>query len=256
MAIRLGWLGEGARASMTVQSGAALGRQTSGREGGSGFASGRSFSSDPGDDSEGQHERKRRVRANDAREEVGALVEQAAAGSQEAWNSLVDRFASTVWAIARGHRLSASDAADVFQTTWLRLVEHLDKIEHPERIGAWLATTARHESLRVFRVGGRQVPNGADFDSYADDRLDRAPDANLISAEQGELINQLVELLPIRSQMLLRLLSADSPLSYKDISEALAMPIGSIGPTRARALDQLRRLAAASGINLQDVFTG
>jgi DNA-directed RNA polymerase specialized sigma24 family protein len=56
--------------------------------------------------------------------------------------------------------------------------------------------------------------------------------------------------------MLLRLLSADSPLSYKDISEALSMPIGSIGPTRARALDQLRRLAAASGINLQDVFTG
>jgi DNA-directed RNA polymerase specialized sigma24 family protein len=119
-----------------------------------------------------------------------------------------------------------------------------------------LATTARHESLRVLRVGGRQVPNGADFDTYADDRTEREPDIGMISAEQTEVLNQLVELLPIRSQMLLRLLSADSPLSYKDISEALSMPIGSIGPTRARALDQLRRLAAASGINLQDVFTG
>jgi RNA polymerase sigma factor (sigma-70 family) len=184
------------------------------------------------------------------------LVEQAAVGSQEAWNALVDRFASTVWAIARGHRLNPHDAADVFQTTWLRLVEHLDNIEHPERVGAWLATTARHESLRVLRVGGRQLPNGADFDTIADDRVDRSPDSDLISAEQSELLNQLVELLPIRSQTLLRLLSADSPLSYKDISEALSMPIGSIGPTRARALEQLRRLAAASGINLQDVFTG
>ena len=197
---------------------------------------------------------KRTGREAEARHEVAILVEQAAAGSQDAWNGLVDRFASTVWAIARGHRLNSSDAADVFQTTWLRLVEHLHKIEYPERVGAWLATTARHESLRVLRMGGRQVPNGVDFDAYPDDRTTRGPDTDLISSEQSELINQLVDLLPVRSQTLLRLLSADSPLSYKDISEALSMPIGSIGPTRARALDQLRKLALASGINLQDVF--
>jgi RNA polymerase sigma factor (sigma-70 family) len=242
---------------MTVQSDAALGGEFLGRESGAEFAAERGYSASAAGLPQASHtEGKRRARGLDGRQEVAALVEQAAGGSQQAWNSLVDRFASTVWAIARGHRLNPSDAADVFQTTWLRLVEHLDKIEHPERVGAWLATTARHESLRVLRVGGRQVPNGADFDTYADDRTEREPDIGMISAEQTEVLNQLVELLPIRSQMLLRLLSADSPLSYKDISEALSMPIGSIGPTRARALDQLRRLAAASGINLQDVFTG
>jgi RNA polymerase sigma factor (sigma-70 family) len=206
------------------------------------------------DSADGARASRRKARDSDARHEVTVLVERAAGGSQDAWNALVDRFASTVWAIARGHRLNPSDAADVFQTTWLRLVEHLDKIEHPERIGAWLATTARHESLRVLRVGGRQVANGADFDAYPDDRTIHEHDADLISAEQGQLINQLVDMLPVRSQTLLRLLSADSPLSYKDISEALSMPIGSIGPTRARALEQLRRLATAAGINLQDVF--
>ena len=182
------------------------------------------------------------------------LVEQAAGGSQDAWDLLVDRFASTVWAIARGHRLNPSDAADVFQTTWLRLVEHLDKIEQPESIGAWLATTARHEALRVLRLGGRQVPNGDAFESLADSRPEGAVDSDLLSDERSRLINKLVEVLPVRSQTLLRLLSADSPLSYKEISVALSLPIGSIGPTRARALEQLRRLALASGISLQEVF--
>ena len=239
---------------MSVPSAAAFGQGISGESGG-GSPVPRGFSASEGPDSEeAGHAPKRVGHESEARREVATLVEQAAAGSQDAWNALVDRFASTVWAIARGHRLNSSDAADVFQTTWLRLVEHLHKIDYPERVGAWLATTARHESLRVLRMGGRQVPNGADFDAYPDDRTTRGHDADLISSEQSDLINQLVELLPVRSQTLLRLLSADSPLSYKDISEALSMPIGSIGPTRARALDQLRKLALASGINLQDVF--
>jgi DNA-directed RNA polymerase specialized sigma24 family protein len=104
-------------------------------------------------------------------------------------------------------------------------------------------------------MGGRQVPNGADFDAIIDTRSETTPGAGVVTSEQSRLINELVELLPVRSQTLLRLLSADSPLSYKDISEVLSMPIGSIGPTRGRALDQLRRLALASGINLQDVFS-
>ena len=88
---------------------------------------------------------------------VTELVIDAAAGDSAAWDALVGRFAGTVWAVARGYRLSAADAADVSQTTWLRLVEHLDRIEQPDRIGGWLATTARRESLRVLRMSGRQV---------------------------------------------------------------------------------------------------
>ena len=81
-----------------------------------------------------------------------------------------------------------------------------------------------------------------------------APDRGLARSQNAQLVSTLVERLPVRSQLLLRLLSADSPLSYKDISEALGMPIGSIGPTRARALEQLRRLAVGAGYNLEDVF--
>lgn len=239
---------------MSVPSAAAFGHGVAGASGGAALPD-RAFPPGEGAASgEVGRAARRGTREGDSRHEVAILVERATGGSQEAWNALVDRFASTVWAIARGHRLNSSDAADVFQTTWLRLVEHLDKIEYPERVGAWLATTARHEALRVLRMGGRQVANGTDFDAFPDDRSIQEPDADIISSEQGQLINQLVDLLPVRSQTLLRLLSADSPLSYKDISEALSMPIGSIGPTRARALEQLRRLALASGINLQDVF--
>src|SRR4051795_2193299 len=86
------------------------------------------------------------------------LVLSAAEGDQAAWDALVDRFAGLVWSIARAHRLSAADAADVSQTTWLRLVEHLGRIRDPERVGAWLAATARNESLRPLRRAQRGPP--------------------------------------------------------------------------------------------------
>jgi RNA polymerase sigma factor (sigma-70 family) len=185
---------------------------------------------------------------------AAALVARAAQNDQAAWNALVDRFGSTVWAIARGHRLNQADAADVFQTTWLRLLEHLHRIQQPERVGAWLATTARRECLRILRMAGRQVANGEDFDILPDPASSRSLDGNLVSAERAQVINSLVDQLPLRSQLLLRMLSADSPLSYVEIGEALSMPIGSIGPTRARALEQLRRLAVRAGVDLEEVF--
>ena len=185
---------------------------------------------------------------------VAALVQAASDGNRAAWNALVDRFAPTVWAIARGHRLNAADAADVSQTTWLRLVENLHRIEQPERIGAWLATTARRESLRVIRLAGRQTPSGEDLDTLPDPVSLTSPDRNVVAQERDAVVNELVTRLPTRSQVLLRLLSADSPLSYRDISDSLGMPIGSIGPTRARALEQLRRLAVAAGLKPEDVF--
>jgi RNA polymerase sigma factor (sigma-70 family) len=187
--------------------------------------------------------------------EVALLVAAAANGQQGAWDALVERFASTVWAIARGHRLNSADAADVFQTTWLRLLEHLDRIQQPERVGAWLATTARRECLRVLRMSGRQVANGDDFDVMADPQTSRSPDRGLVTEERDRLLNQLVDRLPTRSRVLLRLLSSDPPLSYKEISDTLSMPIGSIGPTRARALEQLRRLALGEGVQFEDLIS-
>ena len=92
---------------------------------------------------------------DDAGDTAAALVMAAATGDQQAWDALVDRFAPTVWAVARGYRLSVADATDVSEVTWLRLVENLDRMEEPDRVGAWLATTARRESRRVLCLTGR-----------------------------------------------------------------------------------------------------
>jgi RNA polymerase sigma factor (sigma-70 family) len=183
------------------------------------------------------------------------LVRRASEGDQAAWNAIVDRFAGTVWAIARAHRLNEATAADVSQTTWLRLVEHLDRIERPERLGAWLATTARRESLRVIRMAGRQVPTGEDFDLIEAPASHGPVDGHVLAEERNQVLGALVSQLPCRCQLILRLLSADTPLSYKELSEALEMPIGSIGPTRQRCLEHLRRLGARVGLVLGDAFS-
>jgi RNA polymerase sigma factor (sigma-70 family) len=181
---------------------------------------------------------------------VGDLVRAAGAGDFDAWNELVNRFAGMVWAVARRHRLSAADAADVSQTTWLRLVEQLNRIEHPERVGGWLATTARRESLRVLRLADRQV--SASHDNFLDLTIaaDDSPEDAVTTQERDRELWQLFSQLPSRCQMILQLLGGDEPLSYADLAAALEMPVGSLGPTRARCLDHLRRLAATRGISL------
>ena len=83
-------------------------------------------------------------------------MEAAASGDSEAWDALVDNHASTVWAVARDCQLTAVDAGEVSRSTWLRLVENLDRLEHPDQVGSWLAVTARGEALRMLRLrGGR-----------------------------------------------------------------------------------------------------
>ena len=176
----------------------------------------------------------------------------AAGGDTRAWNQLVDQYAGMVWAVARSYRLSAADAADVSQTTWLRLVEHLDRIEQPERLGAWLATTARHEALRVARQASRQLPVGDDITIDLVAAEGASTDAALLADERAHALWGLVTRLPVRCRLILRLLTADPPLSYRDLGEALEMPVGSIGPTRARCLEHLRRIAGSAGISLEE----
>ncbi len=186
------------------------------------------------------------------RSEVAAFVTDAEAGDQAGWDAIVDRFGPTVWAIARAHRLDPSAAANVSQTTWLRLVENLHRIAQPERVGAWLATAARRESLRALRLTSPQT--GGDFDLLPDPVALRPPQPTITAQERAVLVNKLIEQLATPSQTLLRLLAADSPLSNRDISEALDIPIGSIEPARVRALEQLRRLAVEAGVKPEDVF--
>jgi RNA polymerase sigma factor (sigma-70 family) len=170
---------------------------------------------------------------------VRRLVAEAAAGDPAAWDQLVEAFSGLVWSVARGHGLYGAEAADISQTVWLRFVEHLHRIRQPERAGAWLATTARHECLRVLRRRGRTLAM-ADVPEQLDGARDADPGAVVLAAEDHELLMAALQDVSGPCQTLLRLLIADPPLSYDEISAVLDMPKGSIGPTRQRCLSRLR----------------
>lgn len=178
--------------------------------------------------------------------DLGDLVAGAVAGEQKAWDELVDRFTGLVWHVARAHRLSEPDAADVGQTVWLRLVESLPGLREPAAVGGWLATTTRHECLRVLRRAGREVPD--DSVALAErPSPDASPDAVVELAEDRHLVRSALDRLSDRCRMLLRILAYSPDDSYADISSALGMPVGSIGPTRSRCLQHLRRELVAGG---------
>ena len=182
-------------------------------------------------------------------DDVSSLVKRASDGDQTAWDALVDRYTNLLWSVARGYRLERADAADVIQVAWLRLVEHLPRLRDPERVGAWLATTVRRECLQVIATRKRRGGPVEDeiLTSLPDDA---APvDARLLADERDRALWQAFAGMPDRCQRLLRILMADPPPSYQDVAETLTMPVGSIGPTRARCLERLRTL-------LDDVNTG
>lgn len=177
----------------------------------------------------------------------GELVRAAGRGDRDAWDALVKRYEGLVWSIARGHRLDNAAAADVTQTAWLRLVENLDRLRDPDRVGAWLAATTRNECLRVLRLSGRQLPT--DFDAEPEPVPGDADpvDARVLAGERNEELWKAFAAISERCQVLLRMLIADPPPSYEEIGAILDMPVGSIGPTRARCLEHLRRKARITG---------
>ena len=183
--------------------------------------------------------------------DAGDLVKAALAGDRSSWDELVRRYSGLVWSVTRGYRLGQADAADVFQTTWLRLAEHLGRIDKPGQVGAWLATTARHEALRIARGATRIVPAEeatlvalGQVDDYSPERavLD-AEQARLDSDRAARLWRAFGEL-PGRCRELLRILIASPPPGYAEVAAAMDMPVGSIGPTRARCLRRLRERLA------------
>lgn len=171
--------------------------------------------------------------------EAGELVGRAAQGDTEAWEELVRAYVGLVWAVARNHYLRPDDAADVVQVTWLRLVEHVDRLHDPERVGAWLATTARHEAIRVRRRAQRElaVP---DLPAVAEALSREVSDGDDVSPEVLHEVTDAFLALPARSRDLMRLLLLDPAPSYTEIASALDMPVGSIGPTRGRCLKAMR----------------
>jgi len=180
---------------------------------------------------------------------VVALVERARDGDRTAWDEIVDRYAPLVWAICRRFGLDRPAAADVGQSVWLRLVEQLPALRDPAALPGWLATTTRRECIRVLNATKRQArlerPIEDDVES-----VDRraAIEHELLVTELHVALRQGFAQLPARCQRLLVLLLADPPIPYAEISARLGIPVGSIGPNRARCLDKLRQHPALSAL--------
>ena len=178
--------------------------------------------------------------------DMARLVRRAAEGDRWAWEHLVDQYARLIWSITGEFKLVETDAADVAQTTWLRLLEHIDRIKYPDRIGSWLAATARNECLRTLAARRRVVLGHDDDDLESVAAREPEVDERLLAVERAQVVRDALTRLPRRSQRLLEMLMADPPVPYTEISDQLGLPIGSIGPTRGRCLTQLRDLLQAS----------
>jgi len=170
----------------------------------------------------------------------GDLLAAAADGDSQAWSEIVDRYERLVWSVVRGYRLDEAASSDVSQTVWLRLVENCDRIRDPERLPGWLATTARNEALRLVRANKRTIPSEFEFDLVDESLPDL--DASLIKEERLRRLVEAFNEMGDDCQKLLRLLTTDPPLEYDAIAELIERPKGSIGPTRARCIEKLRRI--------------
>ncbi len=179
--------------------------------------------------------------------DMRSLLAAASKEDQAAWDAIVERFNSLLWSIARGFRLDPVDAADVIQLTWLRLVENLDRIEEPEALPGWLATTVRRECLQLIRRTSRQ-PVVRHVEPL--EVRDPAPpvDHVLLTDERDAALWRKVAELGEICRRLLRVLMATPPPTYLEVAAALEMPVGSIGPTRQRCLRRLRELVAADAV--------
>jgi RNA polymerase sigma factor (sigma-70 family) len=168
------------------------------------------------------------------------LLAAAAAGDELAWHGLVERYAPLVASVIRAHRLDRADAADVNQTVWLRLVEHLGAIREPAALAGWLATTTRRECYRVVRMS-RPVST---FDAYAEAADPRADpgslDDHILRVERRDTLRAAFAQLAPRCRQLLAIALADPPASPPEIGERHGMPLGSVAPTPGRGLRNLR----------------
>lgn len=172
------------------------------------------------------------------------LVAKCRRKDSRAWGQLVEQFQNLVYSIPRRYGLSNDDCNDVFQSTFQALVNHLDRIENPATLPKWLAVTASRESLRIIRIS-KKTTNLEEFDMTLDTLVASEEDSaeeNAIAAERADLVRQAVAELPDRCRQLISMLYLADETSYDEISEKLKMPLGAIGPTRARCLDKVRKI--------------
>jgi RNA polymerase sigma factor (sigma-70 family) len=174
----------------------------------------------------------------------GELLEACRAGDGVAWEALLSRFSRLVYAIPRRAGLSSEASADIFQDVFARLLEHVDRLEQPERVRSWIVTTARRATLHALRGPVQTAPGDeADRELLNVVDTDPLPGEAMERLEQWHAMRAAVQQLDSRCGELVQLLfyGSERP-SYTDVAAALGVPAGSIGPTRARCLEKLRRL--------------
>ena len=167
------------------------------------------------------------------------LVVAARAGDSQAWEALVDRLAGVVWRATADTGLSYEDRQDVFAAAFFRLYEHLDDVREPMKLPGWMATTARNEVRQLLRAKRRLEPRH---------EVEPAETVQLTGVDEGLLDGELRTALRTAflrlgapCQELLRLTTAVPPLSYDEISQLTGIARGSLGPSRQRCLEHLRR---------------
>ena len=161
-------------------------------------------------------------------------------GDPTAWEEIFSRYGKLVYATVWSFRLQEADALDAVQMTWLRLAENAHRIRFPERLGGWLATTARRECLHILRQAKPTLGAlGIVPETVVDPSV--GPEQRVIEVDTSRRLWKLVAELSPRRQTLLRTLFTNNPQSYAEVAHATGIPPGGIGPTRARALQQLRR---------------
>ena len=178
-----------------------------------------------------------------------ALIAACREGSETAWHVLVGRYERLVYTVPLRYGMAHSEADDVFQAVWMTLLKHLGNLDQPDRLSAWLVTTAKRECWQRRR--------GADFERRTTLAPQEMPEEAWETAEgledilgrfeQYQELDQLLQQLDDRCRELLYCLYFDPEApSYEEIGRHLAMPVGAIGPTRARCLKKLRELMGNS----------
>ena len=177
------------------------------------------------------------------------LVASARGGDVRAWGALVARYTPLISSVCRKYRLERADADDVSQTVWLHLVDQLGRIREPAALAGWLVTTTRRECGRLVRAahGPRAVVYALDAENLADEQADAA-EQGMLAAERQAALREAFTSLPPACQRLVAELTADPPLPYSEVSAKLGIPVGSIGPTRSRCLDRMRRYPAIAAL--------
>ena len=164
----------------------------------------------------------------------------------DALDELVRLLSPMLWQVVRSSGLERGAAEDVVQSTWLTLVRSGSAIAEPRAVAGWLCTTARREAWKVGRAAGRQRPvEDEDIARRLPDSP--APEAQVVLDDENARLWSALERLPERCQRLLRIVAAESRPDYGAVSRQLGMPVGSIGPTRGRCLEKLRRELLTSG---------